>query len=250
MLLNCGLEKTLESPLDSKEIKPVHPKGNQSCVFIGKTDAEAESSLATWCEELTHWKRPWCWKRLKVRGKGDDRGWDGLLASPTQWTWVWVNSGSWWWTGRLSELQFMGLQSWTRLSNWTDLPLRLNYILLQLLSFNTPWKNSGWRAGTRHSVLWETWTTCIQIVRYFQELISWVCFACPLSRKAPNCFTMTPVPCDQQNFLQKYALDHIKLPLHQSHIAWSLPCLPHLSSQRNLRGCLPGRSPHFAPNKT
>ena len=73
------LEKTLESHLDSKEIQPVHPKGNQSWAFIGRTNVEAETpnSLATWCKELTHWKRPWCWERLKVGGEGDDRGWDG-----------------------------------------------------------------------------------------------------------------------------------------------------------------------------
>ena len=58
------------------------------------------NTLATWWE-LTHWKRPWCWERLKAGGDRDDRGWwDGWMASPTQWTWVWVNSGSWWWTGR------------------------------------------------------------------------------------------------------------------------------------------------------
>ena len=66
--------------------------------------------LATWCEELTHLKRPWCWERLKAGGEGDNRGWDGWMASPTQWTWVSVNSGSWWWIGRPSVLQFMGLQ--------------------------------------------------------------------------------------------------------------------------------------------
>ena len=65
------LEKTLESPLDSKEIESVHPKGNQSWIFIGRTDAEAETNtLATWCEELIHLKRPWCWARLKVGGEG------------------------------------------------------------------------------------------------------------------------------------------------------------------------------------
>ena len=66
------LEKTLESPLDCKEIQPVHPKGDQSWIFIGRTDAEAETpnTLATWCEELTHRKRPWCWERLKVGGEG------------------------------------------------------------------------------------------------------------------------------------------------------------------------------------
>ena len=69
------------------------------------------NTLATWCEELTHLKRPWCWERLKVGGKGDDRGWDGFwMASPTQWAWVWVNSESWWGTGRPGVLQSMGSQ--------------------------------------------------------------------------------------------------------------------------------------------
>ena len=68
------------------------------------------NTLATWCEELTHWKRPWCWERLKAGGEGDDRGWDGWMASLTQWMWVWVNSRSWWYTGRPGMLQFMGSQ--------------------------------------------------------------------------------------------------------------------------------------------
>ena len=62
------------------------------------------------CEELTHWKRLWCWEGLGAGGEGDDRGWDGWMASQTRWTWVWVNSGSWWWTGRPGVLQFMGSQ--------------------------------------------------------------------------------------------------------------------------------------------
>ena len=121
------LEKTLESPLDSKETQPVHPKGNQSWIFIGRTDGEAETNtLATWCKELTYLKRPWCWERLKAGGAGDDRGWDSWMTSPTQWTWVWVNSRSWWWTGRPGVLQSMGLQrvghdlatelNWTQIS--------------------------------------------------------------------------------------------------------------------------------------
>ena len=68
------------------------------------------NTLATWCEELTHLKRPWCWERLKAGGKGDDRGWDGWMASTTQWTWVWASFGSWWWAGRPGMLQSMGLQ--------------------------------------------------------------------------------------------------------------------------------------------
>ena len=87
------LEKTLECTLDCKEIQPVNPKGNQLWIFIGRTDAEAEAPIL-WPEGLTHWKRPWCWERLKV-GEEDDRGWDSWMASLTQWTWVWVNSGGW-----------------------------------------------------------------------------------------------------------------------------------------------------------
>ena len=88
------LERTLESPLDNKEIQPVHPKGNHTWIFTGRTDAEAETPVL-WppdCEELTHWKRPWCWERLKAGGEGDDRGWDGWMASLTWWTWVWLSS--------------------------------------------------------------------------------------------------------------------------------------------------------------
>ena len=104
------LEKTLESPLDCKEIQPVHPKENQSWIFIGKTDAEAETPniLATCCEELTHLKRLWGREWLKVGGEGDDRGWDGWMASPTQWTWVWASSEGWWWIGKPGVPQFMG----------------------------------------------------------------------------------------------------------------------------------------------
>ena len=68
------------------------------------------NTLATWWEELTHWKRPWDWERLKAGGEGDDRGWDGWMASPTQLAWVWVNSRSWWWSGRPGMLQSMGSQ--------------------------------------------------------------------------------------------------------------------------------------------
>ena len=81
------------------------------------------------CEELTHWKRFWCWEGLGAGGEGDNKGWDGWMASLTRWTWVWVNSGSWWWTGRPGVLQFMGSQrighDWTSELNWTDVHLKL-----------------------------------------------------------------------------------------------------------------------------
>ena len=120
------LEKTLESPLDCKEIQPVHPKGYQPWVFIGRTDVEAETPIL-WppdVKELIHWKRPWCWERLRAGGERDDRGWDGCMASLTQWTWVWVDFGSRWWTGRPGVLRFIGSQrvghDWATELNWLD----------------------------------------------------------------------------------------------------------------------------------
>ena len=83
------------------------------------------STLATWCKELTHSKRPWCWERLKEGRKGDDREWDGWMASPTQWTWIWVNSGSWRWTGRHGVLQSMGLQRVRH--DWVSLNIHEKY---------------------------------------------------------------------------------------------------------------------------
>ena len=86
-----------------KEISP-------GCSLEGLIWSWNPNTLASWCEELTHLKRPWCWERLRAGGEGDDREWDGWMASPTQWTWVWVDSGSWWWTGRPGVLQFTGSQ--------------------------------------------------------------------------------------------------------------------------------------------
>ena len=119
------LEETLESPLDCKEIQPVHPKEDQSCVHWKDWCWSWNSnSLATTCKELTHRKRLWCWEGLGAGGEGDARGWDGWMASLTRWTWVSLNSGSWWWTGRPGMLQFMRSQrvghDWVTELNWTD----------------------------------------------------------------------------------------------------------------------------------
>ena len=80
------------------------------------------NTLATSCKELTLWKRLWCWEGLGAGGERDDRGWDDWMLSPTRWTWVWVNSGSWWWTGRPGVLRFMGSQrvghDWATELNW------------------------------------------------------------------------------------------------------------------------------------
>ena len=96
------LEKTLE------RVPWTARRSNQSIL----KEISPGYSLATWCEELTHLKRPWCWEQLRPGGEGDNRGWVGMrcMASLTQWTWVWVNSGSWWWIGRPGVLRFMGSQ--------------------------------------------------------------------------------------------------------------------------------------------
>ena len=139
------LEKTLESPLDSKEIHPVHPKGDQSWVFIGKTDVEAETPIL-WppdAESWLIWKDPDAGKDwgLEEKGMTEDEmvGWPSL----TQWIWVWVNSRSRWWTGRPGVLQFMGSQrvrhNWATELNWTELkrsPIQLSFFSISPQNIN------------------------------------------------------------------------------------------------------------------
>ena len=130
------LEKTLESPLDCKEIQPVHSEG--SALGVHWKDwcwSWNCNTLATSCEELTHWKRLWCWEGLGAGGEGDDRGWDGWMASPTRWTWVWVDSGSWWWTRRPACCE-----SWDRKES--DMTERLNWTELNI--FQIDWTFKKW----------------------------------------------------------------------------------------------------------
>ena len=97
------------------------------------------NTLATWCKELTPWKRPWCWERLKAGGEKDDRRWDCWMASLSRWTWVWASSRSWWWTGKPGFLQSMGLQrvgcDWVSELNW----------LAESPSILSPWRMSCFR---------------------------------------------------------------------------------------------------------
>ena len=91
--------------------------------LIHRLEVEFEEVvLATWCKKLTHWRRPWCWERLKAGWEGDNRGWEDWMASPTRRTWVWVGSGRWWWTGKPSVLQSIGSQrvihDWATELNW------------------------------------------------------------------------------------------------------------------------------------
>ena len=114
-----------------------HSKGERSWVYIGRTDAEAETPVL-WPPHAKSWLigRPWCWEGLGA-GEGDDRGWDGWMASLTQWTWVWVNCRSWWWTGSPGVLRFMGSQrDTTERLNWIHFFNNvLKHIFLRVFSF-------------------------------------------------------------------------------------------------------------------
>ena len=122
--LNYNIMKPIQWPC--KEIQPLHSKGDQPWDFFGRNDAKAETPVL-WPPHAKSWLigKDWCWERLGAGGEGDNRGWDGWMASRTRWTWVWVNSGRWWWTGRPGVLRFMGSQrvghDWAAEMNWTEL---------------------------------------------------------------------------------------------------------------------------------
>ena len=138
MCLNCGGGEDSWESLEQQG-DPTSTSERKSVLSIHWKDwcwSRNSNTLATWWEELTHLKRSWCWERLKAGGEGDDRGWYSSMASPTQWTWVWVSSRSWWWTGRPVVLQSMGSQ---RVRH--DGATQLN------------WKEQM-KCCTSHSVLW------------------------------------------------------------------------------------------------
>ena len=124
MLLNCGVGEDSWESLGLQG-DPTCPSWRRPVLGVHWKDwcwSWNSNILATRCKELTHLKRPWCWEGLKAGGGEDNRGWDGWMASPTQWIWVWVNSESWWWIERPGVLQSMGLQrvshNWVTELNW------------------------------------------------------------------------------------------------------------------------------------
>ena len=136
MLLNCGVGEDSWESLGLQG-DPTSPFWRRPVLGVHWKDwcwGCNSNTLATSCEELTHWKRPWCWEGLGAGREGHDREWDGWMASPTRCTWVWVNSRSWWWTGRSGVLWFMGSQrvghDWATELNWTELIPRVMQITL------------------------------------------------------------------------------------------------------------------------
>ena len=127
------LEKTLESPLDCKEIKWVNPKGFIGIHWKDWCLSWNSNTFTTWCEEVTHWKWLRCWERLKAGEEGDKRGWRGGMASPIWQTWVWASSESWWWTGSLVCCSPWGHKDRTWLSNWIELIYTYMYMYIYAL---------------------------------------------------------------------------------------------------------------------
>ena len=144
--------------------------------------------------KLTHWKRPWSWERLKAGGDRDNRGWDGWVALPTQWTWVWASSRSWWWTGEPGLLQSMGVQrvghdwvtelnffgwpslaaqliknlpvmqeTWVRFLGWEDLLEKGKASHSSILVYSIPWTVTVGSQRVRHD--WETFTSLVNLKR-------------------------------------------------------------------------------------
>ena len=153
MLLNCGVGEDSWESLGFQG-DPTSQSSRKSVLNNHWKDrwwSWNSNSLAMWCEELTHWKRPWCWERLKAGGEGDNRGWGGWMASLTQRTWVWASSQSWWRTGEPGVLQSMGSQrvehtteqlNWFSSNSWfyqgDCLSLQLTYLKIFLTLVNFP----------------------------------------------------------------------------------------------------------------
>ena len=118
MLFNCGVREDSWESLGLQG-DPTSPSQRRSVLGVHWKDwywSWNSNTSATWCNELTHLKRPWCWERLRARGEGDDTGWDGWMASPTRWTWVWARSRKWWRTRKSDMLQ--SLESQRVRHNW------------------------------------------------------------------------------------------------------------------------------------
>ena len=133
-LSNCDIGEDSGDLWTARRSKPVNSKGNQPWILLeGLCWSWSSNTLATWCEEPTHWKRLWCWKRLKAGEEGDDRGWEGWMASPSQWTWVWANSRRWWreiWRAAVHGIT----KSLTWLSDWIATIYQNNFAVHQKLT--------------------------------------------------------------------------------------------------------------------
>ena len=180
-----------------------------------------------WGEELTHWKRLWCWEGLGAGGEGDDGGWDGWMASPTRWTWVSVNSGSWCWTGRPGVLRFMGLQRvghdwatdliWSEVKKWSESHSVMSNSLQPrgLSPWNFPDQNTGVGSLSLLQGVFPTQGSnpglphCRQILYQLSHkgsprILEWVAY--PFSRGSSWPRNWTRVSCIASGFFTNWAM--------------------------------------------
>ena len=174
-------------------MKPVHPKEiSPECSRKNWCWSWNSNILATWCEELTPWKRHWCWKIFKAGGEGDDRGWNGWMASLTQWTWVWASSGSWCWTRKPGMLQSMELQrveqEWATKLNWTKPDTLLDRQWEMCSSASSP---GNW---------WANMMSILSIIGNLPLFPEWRLLPCPA------CWLQHTLGCLSRTLLQTHKL--------------------------------------------
>ena len=176
MLLNCGVGEDSWESLGLQG-DPTSPSSRKSVLNIHWKDwcwSWNSDTLATRCEELLPCKRPWCWERLKTGGEGDDRRWDGWMASPTWWIWVWASSRSWWWTGKPGMLQSMWSQrvrhDWATELNWWQSKVRIRSDVKQGVPMD--WSPARSHFDVRTRSFWSN-TTVITVWWSFERLMGY-----------------------------------------------------------------------------
>ena len=205
------LEKTLESPLDCKEIQPVHSKEDQSWVFFGRNDAKAETPVL-WPLHAKSYslKRLWCWEGLGARGKGDDRGWDGWMASLTWWTWVWVNSGDGDGQSSLALCDSWGHKKLdtTEWLNWTELNWKGDTMCLttsqDLPHWHPSWQSNVWTTRKDPELEWLAIFIKAETVSHEAQQFSWF----PIPYCSPPCSLSSKISC----FVSMYVFSSNSLP--------------------------------------
>ena len=178
------------------------------------------NTLATWCEELTHWKRPWCWERLRAGEEGDDRGWDGWMASPSQWTWVWASSRRWWRTRKPGVLQSLGSQRVRH--NWVTEQHNLAFPSLWGMASETPRKKKKKDLESLHSFI----HSLIQSLA-----MRWCAYVTPGAALSIMDTTVRKVTClSSQRASSRRVETVISAKPHTKQCSWRISCLPTLLS--------------------
>ena len=157
MLSHCGAGEDSWESLGEQGDKTNQSWRRSTLNIHWKDWCWSSNTLTTWCKELNHWKRPWCWERLKAGGEGDDGGWDGWMASPTQWTWVWASFRIWWWTGKpgiavrgVAESEQLNSATELNWRHWEERISKFHFFFPPTFSFSM---KEGWDESWRQGLL-------------------------------------------------------------------------------------------------